>query len=147
MDDNKSVEFKIVQKALNKDMMPEERLLSCSQAKKSVVVSMIYSGKRTVTGEIKLINTSFTKMLLLSMLLIHLALQLWLISVNLTVCILVYAHEHSIIHNPAARRRVAHCVPARVCALARCASAILGARRRNENRNARLRPAAGWFAE
>ena len=32
------------------------------------------------------------KMLLLSMLLIHLVLQLWLISVNLTVCTLAYAH-------------------------------------------------------
>ena len=47
------------------------------------------------------------------MLLIHLVLQLWLISVNLTVCPLAFAHEHSIIHNAPARRRVPHCVPAR----------------------------------
>ena len=46
------------------------------------------------------------------MLLIHLVLLLLLISVNLTVCTLAYAHEHSIIHDPAARRRVSHCVPA-----------------------------------
>ena len=64
-------------------------------------------------------------MLLLSMLLIHLVLQLWLISVNLTICTLAYANEHSIIHNPEVRRRVPHCVPvkrayarstARICA-------------------------------
>ena len=40
-------------------------------------------------------------------------LQLWLICVNLTVYTLACAHEHSIIHNPAALRRVLHCVPAR----------------------------------
>ena len=85
-------------------------------------------------------------MLLLSMLLIHLVLQLWLISINLTICALAYAHERSIIHDPAARRRVPHCVPARrvyALANARKRSArgatrrdvILqarGARRRNE---------------
>ena len=52
------------------------------------------------------------KMLLLSMLLIHLVLQLWLISVNLPLCTLAYAHKHSIIHDPAARRRVQHWLPA-----------------------------------
>ena len=52
-------------------------------------------------------------MLLVFMLLIHLVLQLWLISVYLMVCTLAYALEHSIIHDPAARRRVPHCVPPR----------------------------------
>ena len=56
-DDNRSVEFKIVQRALNNEMTDKERQLSCSQAKKSVVDSMIYSGKRTVTGEMKLIES------------------------------------------------------------------------------------------
>ena len=46
------------------------------------------------------------------MLLIHLVLQLLFISVNLTICTLAYPHEHIIIHDPAARRRV-HRVPAR----------------------------------
>ena len=47
------------------------------------------------------------------MLLIHLVLQLWLISVNLSVSTLAYASENRIIHDPAARRRVPHCVLAR----------------------------------
>ena len=47
------------------------------------------------------------------MLPIDLVLQLWLISVNLTVCTLGYAHEHSIVHDPAARRLVPHCLQAR----------------------------------
>ena len=46
------------------------------------------------------------------MLLIHVVLQLLLISVNLPVCTLAYAHEHSIIHDPAARCRVQHWLPA-----------------------------------
>ena len=45
----------------------------------------------------------------------HLVLQLWWISVNLTVRTLGYADEHSIVHDPAARRACR----ARVCALAR----------------------------
>ena len=56
-DDNRSVEFKIVQKDLNKEMMAKARLLSCSQAKKSVVDSTMYLGKRIVSGEMKLIYT------------------------------------------------------------------------------------------
>ena len=57
------------------------------------------------------------------MLLIHLVLQLWLISVNLTVCTLAYAHKHSIIHDPAARHHLPHCVPAlRAYARSRCAA-------------------------
>ena len=35
-------------------MMAKERLLSCSQAKKSVLDSMTYSGKGTVTGDMNL---------------------------------------------------------------------------------------------
>ncbi len=50
-DDNRYAEFKIAQKALNKEMMAKERLLSCSQAKQSVLDSIISSGKRTATGE------------------------------------------------------------------------------------------------
>ena len=38
-------------------MMAKERLLSCSQAKKSVLDSMTYSGKGTVTGDMKLIES------------------------------------------------------------------------------------------
>ena len=84
---------------------------------------------------------SCKKILLLSMLLIHLVLQLLFISVNLTICTLAYAHEHIIIHDPAARRRV-HRVPARRAYARKCSSrgaarghGILharAARRRNE---------------
>ena len=49
------LEFKIAQKALNKEMMAKEQLLSCLQAKQSVLKQSVldlikYSGKRTVTG-------------------------------------------------------------------------------------------------
>ena len=37
--------------------MAKERPLSCSQAKKSVLDSMTYSGKGTVTGEMKLFES------------------------------------------------------------------------------------------
>ena len=47
----------IAQKALNKEIMAVERLLSCSQARQSVLDSTISSGKRTVTGEMKLIES------------------------------------------------------------------------------------------
>ena len=53
-DNNWYVEFNIVQKILNKEMMAKEWLLSCSQAKKSVLDSMTYSGKGTVTGDMNL---------------------------------------------------------------------------------------------
>ena len=93
-DDNRYAEFKIAQKALNKEMMAKERLLSCSQAKQSVLDSIISSGKRTVNAKRNLLSqkhqtlllqASFTKMLWRSMLLIHLVLQLWLISVSNSV--------------------------------------------------------------
>ena len=45
-DDNQYVEFKIAQKALNKEMMTKEQLLSCLQANKSVLDSMMYSEKK-----------------------------------------------------------------------------------------------------
>ena len=50
-DDNQYVEFKIAQKALNKEMMTKEQVLSCLQANKSVLDSMIYSGNRTVESK------------------------------------------------------------------------------------------------
>jgi len=56
-DDNRHSEFMIAQKALNKEMMAMERLLSCSQARQSVLDSTISSGKRTETGEMKLIES------------------------------------------------------------------------------------------
>ena len=48
-------EFKMALKALNKEMMAKEQLLSCLQAKQSVLKQSVldlikYSGKRTVTG-------------------------------------------------------------------------------------------------
>ena len=46
----------IAQKALNREMMVKERL-SCSQARQSVLDSTISPGKRTVTGEMKLIES------------------------------------------------------------------------------------------
>ena len=55
--DNRHSEFMIAQKALNKEMMAMERLLSCSQARQSVLDSIISSGKRTETGEMKLIES------------------------------------------------------------------------------------------
>ena len=44
-DDNRHSEFMIAQKALNKEMTATERLLSCSQARQSVLDSTISSGK------------------------------------------------------------------------------------------------------
>ena len=82
--------------------------------------------------------------------LIHLVLQLFklLISVNLAVCTLAYAHEHSIIHDPPARFRVSHCVPVpRAYArtpLARCVYArkrsARGAARRSESGLGKIGP-------
>ena len=56
-DDNRHSEVMIAQKALIKEMMAMERLLSCSQARQSVLDSTISSGKRTETGEMKLVES------------------------------------------------------------------------------------------
>ena len=85
--------------------MAKDRLLSCLQANKSVLDLMICSGKRTVTGEMKLetLNSTIASFFLKSFAFNAAdatVWQLWLISVNLTLCTLAYAHKHCIIHDP-----------------------------------------------
>ena len=55
-DEYRHAEFIIAQKALNREMMVKERL-SCSQARQSVLDSTISPDKRTVTGEMKLLES------------------------------------------------------------------------------------------
>jgi hypothetical protein len=66
-DDNRYAHFKIAQKVLNTEMMAKERQLSSSQAKQTFL-DLTSPGKRTVTGEMKIVeskmldSTSSTKM-------------------------------------------------------------------------------------
>jgi hypothetical protein len=55
-DDNRYAQFRIAQKALNKEIMTKERQLSSSQAKQSVL-DLTSPGKRTVTGEMKIVES------------------------------------------------------------------------------------------
>ena len=82
---------------------------------------------------------------MLSMLLIHLVLHLWLISINLTLCTLVYAHKHSIIHDHAERCSILHCVPA-LCAYASKGCLYMHARAacRDSDTTLHTRGAWGW---
>ena len=123
-DDNRHSEFMIAQKALNKEMMAMERLLSCSQARQSVLDSTISSGKRTVTGEMKLIESETLDSTIASFFYENaLAFQCFGVagavrhtrmraSAARRLSQLVYAHEHSIIRYSAAWCCVPHRVPA-----------------------------------
>ena len=55
-DDNRYAEFKIAQKVLNTEMMAKERQLSSSQAKQTGL-DLTSPGKRTVTGEMKIVES------------------------------------------------------------------------------------------
>ncbi len=57
VDDNRYAHFKIAQKVLNTEMMAKERQLSSSQAKQTFLDSLTSSGKRTVTGEMKIVES------------------------------------------------------------------------------------------
>ena len=55
-DDNRYAQFKTAQKVLNKEMMSKEAQLSSSKAKQSVL-DLSSPGKRTVTGEMKIVES------------------------------------------------------------------------------------------
>ena len=56
VDDTRYAQFKIEQKVLNTEMMAKERQLSFSQAKQTVL-DLTSPGKRTVTGEMKIVES------------------------------------------------------------------------------------------
>ena len=105
-DDNRYVEFKIAQKALN-EMMANERRPCCSQAKQSVLDSMIYSAKRTVTEERKPSESETLDSPIVSFFLRKCFLPLAYKRAHVA-----YGHERSIIDYSAACRCVPHRVPA-----------------------------------
>jgi hypothetical protein len=98
-------------------MMAKERLLSCSEARQSVLDPTISSGKRTVTGEMKLIKSETLDSTIASFFYENALAFRWCCLRSAPHAYarerrsqLAYAHEHSIIRYSAAWC----CVPDRV---------------------------------